>query len=163
MKKLFVLFSIILLLFAFTDINAQQNPETEGFSVCFDLGTIANSTTYTGTLDLRGWSKIDSVTVSVSATNETDIDTLNMWVGNYTQDGFVSDAAAGVLYQAVSLNIADNASDFINLVTSNATKLTGSALRGANAVYFEVESASSGNDATDPNAAYIVFHIHGTK
>ena len=165
MKTMFASILIAFMLFAFItpQIQAQQNPLTKGYSVVFDLGTVANSSKKTGTLDLRGWSKVDSVTVSISASNETDIDTVNFWVGNYTQDGFIKDAAAGVLYQACALDIAVNITDFINLVTTGATRLTGSALRGCNAVYFEVEAASSGNDATDPNAAYLHFKIHGTK
>lgn len=159
---IFILLSFAFVLFS-SQASAQNNPQTKGYSVVYDLGTVTNSTQETGYLDLRNWQKIDSVTVSLSATNETDIDTVNFWIGNYTQDGFVKDAAAGVIYQASTLDVAAAGTDFLNLVTSNATPLTGLALRGCNGVYFELEAGASGNDATDPNALYIHFKIHGTK
>lgn len=160
---IFILLSFAFVLFS-SQAQAQNNPQTKGYSVVFDLGTVTNSGQETGYLDLRGWSKIDSVTVSLSATNETDIDTVNFFLGNYTQDGFVKDAAAGVIYQASTIDVANAATDFLNLVTSvNTTPLTGVALRGCNGLYFEIEAQATGNDATDPNALYIHFKIHGTK
>lgn len=159
------------LMFSTTFINAQ-NDRTDtrvdqivrGAFVTQSFGTVANAAQDICYLDLRGWSKIDSVVVSVSAENETDLDTINFYIGNYTgQSGFVSDAVAGVLYQAITINIADAATDFEVLLTSDATVLTGVALRGANYIRAVIEAAAAGNDATDPNAYHINWHIFGTK
>lgn len=166
MKKfLFGFLALVLFTsFSFAQSDATSSIKTvKGYSICFDFGTIANSGQETGYVDLRDWQSIDSVTVSLSASNETDIDTVNFWVGNWTNDGFISDASAGVLYQASTLDVAASATDFLNLVTTNATRLSKANLRGATGVKFQIEAQSSGNDATDPNALYIVFRIFGTK
>lgn len=167
MKKYIAIFAILMLvvtLFQFESFAQRQTKITKGFSVSEYLGTVANSSQETAYLDLREWSKVDSVVVSLSATNETDVDTVNFYIGNYTPTGgFVSDAAAGVLYQASTLDVAASGTDFLALLTSNATKLTGAALRGANGIKAVLEVSAAGNDATDPNALYINWRIYGTK
>lgn len=161
----FVLIALLFSIFSFEASAQRQTKIEKGFSVVEYLGTVANGSQETAYLDLRGWSKVDSVSVSLSATNETDVDTVNFYIGNWTPTGgFVSDAAAGVLYQASTLDVAAGGTDFLNLVTSNATKLTGVALRGCNGVKAVIEMQnSSGNDATDPNALYIAWRIYGVK
>lgn len=162
MKNLFA--SLLVLFLAVAIIQPQaQTKITKGFSVVEDLGTMANSGQETAYLDLREWKTLDSVVVSLSAKGEIDIDTCNFYVGNYTNDGFIMDATAGVLYQAVTIDLAAAATDFLLLTTSNATKLTGTALRGVTGIKAVIEGASSGNDATDPNALYICWRIYGTK
>lgn len=174
MKKFFERFAVVLLaLLLFTSFSFAQTisnttsttvKETvRGYSVCLDFGTVANSVTETGYVDLRDWKSIDSIAVSISGYNEVDVDSVNFWLGNYTNDGFICDAAAGVLYQASTLDVAASGSDFLNLVTTNATKLSKVALRGATGIKVQLESAASGNDATDPNDCWLMFHIYGTK
>lgn len=146
---------------------AQPDQQVNGFSVIQKLGTQADGTGATEEtfyLDLRGWKSVDSVTVAVSASGEIDVDTVNFYIGNWTQDGFIADAAAGVLYQAITINLADGVTDFELLVTGNATVLTGVALRGANGIKAEVEVDFTGNDATDTDQG-LWFHwkVHGTK
>ncbi len=153
----------LLIMFLFTTLSFAQTKITRGFSVVEDFGTVTNSGQETAYLDLRGWKTVDSVSVALVAVNETDVDTINFYPGVYTGDGFKPDAAASVLYQAVTINIADGSTDVENLVTADATKLTGVALRGFNGVKAVIEIAAAGNDATDPNALYIHWRIWGTK
>ena len=160
MKKT-ILFSLILTLFLSLNLFAQKT--TRGFSVVEDLGTQANAAQETCYLDLRDWKSVDSVVVSISAVNETDVDTVNFYLGNFTNDGFICDAVAGVIYQAITINIADAATDFELLLTSGASVLTGTAIRGANGIKAVIEVGAAGNDATDPNALYIHWRIYGTK
>lgn len=159
-----MLMVFILTAFISPPVKAQPNHQVKGFSVTEKLGTQANAAQETFYLDLRGWKSVDSVTVSVSASGEIDVDTVNFYIGNWTQDGFKPDAAAGVLYQAITINLADGATDFELLVASNATVLTGVALRGANGIKAVLEVGAAGNDATDTGQG-LWFHwkIHGTK
>lgn len=159
-----MLMVFILTAFISPPVKAQLQQRVRGFSVTENLGTQANSAQETFYLDLRGWDTVDSVTVSVSCTGEIDVDTVNFYVGNWTNDGFIPDAAAGVIYQAITLNVAAAATDFELLVDANdITVLTGAAIRGANGIKAVLEVGAAGNDATDPNALYFQWRIHGTR
>jgi len=151
--------------FILPPVNAQLQQKVRGFSVTENLGTQANAAQETFYLDLRGWDTVDSVTVSVSASGEIDVDTVNFYVGNFTNDGFIPDAAGGVIYQAITLNLADGVTDFELLVDANdITVLTGAAIRGANGIKAVVEVGAAGNDATDTDQAlYFNWRIHGTR
>jgi len=153
----------LLTLVIFSVISFAQTKSSRGFSVVENFGTVSNAGQETAYLDLRGWKTVDSVSVALVAVNETDVDTVNFYPGVYTNQGFISDAAASVLYQAVTINIADGATDVENLVTSDATKLTGAVLRGFNGIKAVIEVAAAGSDATDPNALSIHWRIWGTK
>lgn len=164
MKKLFV--SLILLLFGVT-ILAQtdgtvQKADVTNLGVAFDFGTVTNSTNEVSYLDLRGWKSVDSVVVSLSASNETDIDSVVFYLGNFGPYGFISDASAGALHQVSSLDVAASGTDFLVLETSGATLLTKSALRGVSAIK-AVYKANTGNDATDPNKLVAFWRVYGTK
>lgn len=163
MRKQFcfaIVLTILLGAFAF----AQPNLQVKGFSVIEKLGVQANSEQETIYLDLRGWKSVDSVTFSLSAVGEIDVDTVNFYLGNWTQDGFIPDASGGVLYQAATINLADGVSDFELLVTNTATVLTGVAIRGANGIKAVIEIAAAGNDATDTSQGlWAHWKIHGTK
>jgi len=168
MKKLFgSLIFAILFAFLLTPIPEAQAQDkiTKGFSVSEYLGTAANGSQKNAYLDLRDWETVDSVGFSFSCTGEIDIDTVNFYPGNYTFKGFKPDAAAGVLYQACAIDLAAGVSDGLVLqVTSNATKLTGAALRGANGIKAVIEiQNTSGNDATDPNELNVNWRIYGTR
>ena len=153
----------LVILIALMSVMTFGQKTTRGFTVVEDLGTQANAAQETVYLDLRSWSRVDSVVVSLSAVGEIDVDTVNFYLGSFTNDGFISDAAGGVLYQAVTLDVAAGATDFEVLLTSNATRLTGAAIRGATGIKAVIEIGASGNDATDPNALYINWCIYGLK
>lgn len=163
--KIFSFLMVLILLagtlFAQTD-KTTTGEVKKGAYVTQSFEGVANSATDICYLDLRGWKTVDSVVVSIAVENETDIDTVNFMRGTYF-DGFISDAAAGVLYQAVTLNVADAATDVEPLLTSNATVLSKAALRGFNYIKATIEAGAAGNDATDPNAMYLTWQIFGTK
>lgn len=133
-----------------------------------DLGTMYNSvlgSTYfeTGFVDLSGWAKIDSISVTYVGKGEMDVDSLTIYraakVGN---DKFVPDVSVLGNF-TVTLNLAAGVYDLEPLFSSNATLLTGAALRGCNALYYVTRGATSGNDPTDPNRGWLIFQIWGTK
>lgn len=167
MKKTICSLAIILLLaFLFVPQLSAQDKEVNGFSVVQNLGTAAVGSQKIAYLDLRGWKTVDSVGVSLSASGEIDVDTVNFYPGNYNNKGFRSDAAASVLYQAVTLDLADGVADGnFPLLTSNATKLTGAALRYCNGVEAVIEvQNTNGSDATDTGQNLtICWRIYGTK
>lgn len=128
------------------------------------LGTVANAVDETGYVDLSGWSKIDSISVTFAATGELNVDSLTIYRAAKVSGGkFIKDVTVLGNF-TVSLDLAAGVSDIEPLFSSNATLLTGAALRGCNALYYLTRGdADGGNDATDPNAGWIVFQIWGTK
>jgi hypothetical protein len=153
MKKIFA-FVILSLLFAF-NMQAQDR-----FQV-LDFGTIAEAVTETQTLSLKGWSKIDSITVLAIGTGEADVDSIDIY-------GAYQDATEGVWQDltiiatgTVTLNLAAGIEDVEQIFSSNATQLTGAALRGYNALVVKLQP-TDGCDATDPNNFKVGFQIHGT-
>lgn len=133
-----------------------------------DLGTMYNSTlgsTYfeTGFVDLSAWSKIDSISVTYVGKGEMDVDSLTIYrAAKLPNDKFVPDVSVLGNF-TVTLNLAAGIYDLEPLFSSNATLLTGSALRGCNALYYVTRGATSGNDPTDPNRGWLLFQIWGTK
>lgn len=132
-----------------------------------DLGTLTNSTAgtsanRTGYVDLSAWAKIDSISVTYVGKGEMDVDSLTIYraakVGN---DKFIADLSVLGNF-TVTLNLAAGVYDLEPLFVSNATLLTGAALRGCNALYFVTRGATSGNDATDPNRGWVLFQVWGT-
>lgn len=165
MKKLFV--SLIIVLFAIAVSFAQSDAtvvksEVTNLGVTFDLGTVTNGTNEVSYVDLRGWKSIDSIVVSLSASNETDIDSVVFYLGNLGPYGFIADASAGALHQVSLLDVAASGTDFVPLLTSDATLLTKGALRGVSAIK-AVYKANTGNDATDPNKLVAFWRVYGTK
>jgi hypothetical protein len=153
----------LVILIALMSVMTFGQKTTRGFTVVEDLGTQANAAQETVYLDLRSWSRVDSIVVSLSAVGEIDVDTVNFYLGSFTNDGFISDASGGVLYQAVTIDVAAAGTDLQTLLSSNATLLTGVALRGATGIKAVIEIGAAGNDATDPNALYINWCIYGLK
>lgn len=128
-----------------------------------DLGTMVNSVDETGFVDLSAWSKIDSISVTYAGLGEMDVDSLTVYSAVKLPNGkFVKDVSVLGNF-TVTLNLAAGVYDIEPLFSSNATLLTGSALRGLNALYFVTRGATSGNDATDPNHGWVAFQVWGTK
>jgi len=127
-----------------------------------DFGTIAQAVPETKTLDLRGWASIDSISVLAVGTGEVDVDSVDIYGAFQDPNGTGLWVDVTILGTAtVTLNLADGTEDIELLVASNATILTGIALRGLNALSVIVQPAA-GSDATDPNNFKVVFQIWGT-
>lgn len=125
------------------------------------LGTMANSVDETGFVDLSGWAKIDSISVTFVGKGEMDVDSLTIYrAAKLPNDKFVPDVSVLGNF-TVTLNLAAGVYDLEPLFSSNATLLTGAALRGCNALYYVTRGATSGNDPTDPNRGWILFQIWG--
>lgn len=133
-----------------------------------DLGTMYNSvlgSTYfeTGYIDLTGWSKIDSISVTYVGLGEMDVDSLTIYRAVKLPNGTFQKDVSVLGNFTVTLNLAAGVYDLEPLFASNATLLTGAALRGVDALYYVTRGATSGNDPTDPNHGWIKFQIWGTK
>lgn len=133
-----------------------------------DLGTMYNSvlgSAYfeTGYVDLSGWSKIDSISVTYVGLGEMDVDSLTIYRAVKLPNGTFQKDVSVLGNFTVTLNLAAGVYDLEPLFVNNATILTGAALRGCNALYYVTRGATSGNDPTDPNRGWILFQIWGTK
>ena len=157
MKKLF---NLIVLVFLFSvTVFPQANVKYFGRFIDVDFGTVANSVTETNYISIDGWSKIDSISVVAYGYGETDVDSIDMYVGN--GGGIYSSTA---ITGTVTLNLADAVAGWELILASNATQLTGAALRGVKAIKVVTRGATSGNDATDTKQNFhVLFQIWGTK
>ena len=167
MKRLiFALFALLLL----TSIASAQKTEIQ------NLGTIINSTAGTSAnetvfLDLEvvkqkyNWSRVDSVITALYVENETDIDSLDIYPGfRGVKDGATEIAYTTPTTATITLNVADAGTGYqISRGTTGATILTFANLAGYNYIKFVTRGATSGNDATDPNKAWLINYIYGTK
>lgn len=155
---------IVILLVAFLSIASFGQSRV----IVKDLGTMYNSvlgSTYfeTGFVDLSGWSKIDSISVTYVGKGEMDVDSLTIYrAAKLPNDKFVPDVTVLGNF-TVTLNLAAGVYDLEPLFASNATLLTGASLRGCNALYYVTRGATAGNDPTDPNRGWLLFQIWGTK
>jgi hypothetical protein len=133
-----------------------------------DFGTLANSVTETAYATLGNWAKIDSISVMAVATGETDVDSIDIYVG------FANSNTAGVsqtpgwysatAYTFVStVDVAVGVKVFQNVTVANATLLTGVVLRGVNSLKIVTRGATAGNDPTDPNKFLVGLQIWGTQ
>lgn len=113
--------------------------------------TVSNSMNETGYLVFESGKIVDSVQFIVYGSGELDVDrliltkafTFEYTPGNYLKKNY-STAAGDTTTLTTNLDSA------VTIVTYAVT-WTGSKLTGANAVYCQVDAASSGNDAGDPN------------
>lgn len=151
MKKIFVIVILLLAQFTFAQNVIVRN-----------LGTVANSVDETGYIDLSDWNKIDSVSVTFVGKGEIDVDSLTVYKAAKVGNTFVKDLTP-IGNFTVTLDLNDGVYDLEPLFSSGATLLTGAALRGCNAIYYLTRGATSGNDPTDPNNGWILFHVWGTK
>jgi len=160
MKNL--LFVFLFALIALVPLNFGQIVSYDGRVVNVNYETVANSVTETGYVSLDGWTTIDSISVVVFGVGETDIDSLDIYVGNGGA-GVTAQYSATVYHYAVTVNAAAAAVYIERLYSANATLLTKAVLRNANRLKIVTRGATSGNDATDPNKLVVQLIISGTK
>ncbi|MGV8131189.1 MAG: hypothetical protein ACP5N7_03780 [Candidatus Pacearchaeota archaeon] len=153
MKQLLIIFIVLLSVSLFPQSRV----------ITKDLGTMANSVNETGFVDLTGWTKIDSISVTFIGKGEMDVDSLTLYRAVKLPDGTFKKDVSVLGNFTVTLNLADGVYDLEPLFSSNATLLTGAALRGIDAIYYVTRGATSGNDATDPNRGWIKFQIWGLQ
>ena len=151
MKKI-----LFILPFLFLTIQAQDRILT------LDYGTLTTAVPETQYLDLTGWSEIDSISILAIGTGEVDVDSIDIYPTYQDKLGQGVWADVTILGTAtVTLNLAAGVKDIEQLFSSNATILTGAALRGINGLKVTVQPAA-GCDATDPNKFIVAFQIWGT-
>jgi hypothetical protein len=163
MKKIFG--SLILtLLFAFTFASAQGIVGVKSYN----LGTVANTVwedyrydTFQGLLKEFGCNKIDSITVSITVKNETDIDTLNWYPVNWTNDGTAVNGTVKTFI--VTLNIAAAGTGTETPLITGAG-LASSLWRGKEGFGWRTRGAVSGNDVdgSNANSVKVTFTFYGS-
>ena len=168
MKRLiFALLAFLML--ASIQVSAQ-------YVVVNNLGTMINSTAGTSAdrtvylnlekvRQLAGFTKIDSVVTAMYVENETDVDSISVYAGFYgnaagVEENFTSTVTATY---TTTLDVAAAGKGYEVARSSGATILTSTALIGKNYVKFVTRGATSGNDATDPNKAWLINYVYGTK
>lgn len=152
-------------LFLFLILSAFAFGQTVSYSdrfITVDFGTMANSVDETAYVSLKGWSKIDSVSATFVGTGELDVDSVTVYRAVSIESGQWVDVSVLGNF-TVTLDLAAASKDIEPLFSSNATLITGAALRGVNALKFLTRGATAGNDATDPNKGVLLLQIWGTK
>lgn len=131
-----------------------------------DYGTIANSVdeayinyTFSGLIKEFGCNKIDSLVISLTVKNETDIDSLMWYPCNWTVDG--TKVLGTVSTRTVTLNVAAAATGTQVLLTSNAG-IASTLWRGYEGFTIFTRGASAGNDPTDPNSVKVTITFYGS-
>lgn len=155
MKKIFG-FLIVALLFSMNSLAQPYRVYT------LPYGLLTAYTTETQYLDLSGWAKIDSVTTFALAKGGVgdlcEVDSIVFYTGAKTTNGFGFNSTA--LTQLCTLDPAASATTWERLVTSNATKLTGAALRGCNMIKCVVYPSNETSVA--PSFFDVGFQVWGT-
>jgi len=131
-----------------------------------DYGTVANSVneayvsyTWSGLLKEFGCNKIDSLIISITVQNETDIDSVMWYPCNWTTKGT---AVNGTVRTFVStLDVAANATGTAVLYVANAG-VASVLWRGYEGFRVFTRGAAAGNDPTDPNNLKITFTFYGS-
>lgn len=158
MRKILLALVITLSVIFFSSAQST-NVSYTGRYIDINFGTVANSVTETYYVSIDGWTKIDSISVVACGIGELDVDSIDMYVGY--GGGIYSSTA---ITATVTLDLADGVAGWQNIVSSNATQLTGAALRGVKAIKVVSRGATAGNDATDASQNFhVVFQIWGTK
>ena len=157
MKKLFA-FLFVLTSLSFAQVTTSGN----GRYIWVDLGTVANSADETNYVSLPNWRVIDSISVTFAAKGEVDIDSLTVYgvVTHPATGQYVGTTVLGNF--TVTLNLAAGVEEIEQLYTSNATLLTGAALRGLTGLKLLTRGATAGCDATDPDRGVIFLQVWGT-
>ena len=164
MKNIFGLF-IIAILFAFPVIDQTPAQGIVGVK-SYDLGTLANtvwesyqSETFAGLLKQFGCTKIDSMIISMTVQNETDVDTLNWYPVNWTSSGTAVQGT--VITHTVTLNVAASSTGTERLFVANHG-VQAASFRGYEGFQFRTRGAVSGNDPTDPNNCKVTITFFGS-
>lgn len=146
-----VLFITAGALIAFSNPDKKEKEDVSGVLVEIIDDTCSNSMNKTGYLEFEPGRIVDSVQFIQYAKGEIDVD---RFIGT---KALIFEDTPGHL---VKKNYSTLAGDTTTLTTdlaagasSNTWIVTwaGSKLTGANGVYCQIDAASSGNDATDPN------------
>lgn len=166
MKKLFVLFALI---FAFVTLSAVEVSAQGIVGVkSYNLGTVSNSVdesyvtgVFSNLLKEFGCSVIDSMVISLTVKNETDIDSCDFYPCNWTIDG--TKVLGTVAHFAVTLNVAAAGTGTEALYT--ATTLHGVwaiSYRGFEGFAILTRGSTAGNDPTDPNSGKLTITFFGS-
>ena len=155
MKKLFVFLIAFLLSASF--LQAQK-------TYVLTADSVSNSQTKTGNnyyINLEKFAPYDSISLSIYASGEIDLDSLDVqggvFVANYdykgsTQSNFsVYEALTGA---TLTINNADGVATYVQ----NVLTITKAAATGYNRLKVSVVSAAAGNDKTDTGQKFIVFY-----
>ena len=155
MKKLIGIFAFVLLV-SFLGMAQPYRVYT------LPYGLLTAYTTETQYLDLSGWAKIDSITTFAVAKggvgNLCEVDSVVYYVGAKTTNGVGYSATAYT--NLCTLDPAASVTSYELLVTSNATKLTGQVLRGANMIKAVVYPSNETSVA--PSFFDLGFQVWGT-
>lgn len=166
MKNFFVMILLMLAVFVSPLIQETQAQSKPYRIYTLDYGTLSNSVLVaneTQYIDLAGWEKIDSISIVAYGIGELDVDSVDIYVGSKPNNGKSPIFSSTAITATVTLNLADGVSGWERLVTSNATKLTGAALRGVQMLKVNTRGATSGNDPTDASQRfYLAFQVWGT-
>lgn len=129
MKKIFGFIAIALLISTISFAQASR-------TYTLQYGLLTAYTTETQYLELSGWSEIDSISTFAVAKGGTgnlcEVDSVVFYVGAKTKSGVAYSTTA--LMNLCTLDPAATVTSYELLVTSDATKLTGAVLRGANMI-----------------------------
>lgn len=149
MKKLLALIFMISLIFLSSVSMAQKSYRTILSDTC------GNSQSKIFYVDVDKIGEFDSLVVSIVATGEIDLDSLDASAGFYASAGEFNlkgsaNTSAFYVYEALSgATLTINLADGVSSIVQKALTLTKANLTGYNEVKFTLTSASSGNDATD--------------
>lgn len=159
MKKLFLFLAVVLLFGTFIQAQTVGNDRTEFLK----FGLLTAYTTETQYLELKGWTKIDSVSTFVlckgGVGNLCEVDSIVYYVGGKTDNGYGFSSTAYT--QLTTVNPAASVVEYQNLLTSNATKLTSAVMRGANIIKCVVYPSDETSVA--PSFFDVGFQIWGSK
>lgn len=132
----------------------------------YDLGTISNSVdesyiteTFSGLTKQFNCNKIDSLVISLTVKNETDIDSLMWYPINWTVDG--TKVFGTVVTYTVTLNVAAAGTGTQILYTSNHG-VQAASFRGYEGFGVLTRGAAAGNDPTDPNSCKVTITFFGS-
>lgn len=156
MKKLFGIITVVLL------VSFMSNAQPYRVYT-LSYGLLTAYTTETQYLDLSGWAKIDSVSMSAlakgGAGNLNEVDSIVVYKGFKTINGIGFDATAYT--QLCTLDPAASVTTFEQLLTSGASLLTGAVLRGVNML--KVVVYPSDETSVAPAFFDVNFQVWGTK
>lgn len=145
MKKLF---TSVLILFLMIAMQSFAQTKTVEFA-----GTVGNSETKS--VDIQVSETVDSLKISLFASGEIDVDSLDVKLGvttprfeyqGYRQELTYWGSTNTTYSKTLTINLDSAATSY----TVGVTTIPKSALAGYNLVRLTVTAAATGNDATDP-------------
>jgi len=159
MKKLVIIFALFLLIASFAQAQTTGSDRVNYLK----YGLLTAYTTETQYLELKGWTKIDSISTFVLCKGGTgnlcEVDSIVFYVGGKTENGYGFSATPYT--QLVTVNPAAGVVEYERLLTTNATKLTSAVLRGCNVIKCVVYPSDETSVA--PSFFDVGFQIWGTK